>query len=54
MAAAAAAAAATRRDAALQKRGLHQVFVNPSLIISTQLENKLPGSDAEPEIIPRF
>lgn len=51
---AALAAADTRRDAALQTKGLHQVFVNPSLIISTQLENKLPGSDAEPEIMPLF
>lgn len=29
----------------------HQAFVNLSLIISTQLENKLPASDAEPEIM---
>lgn len=33
---------------------MHQVFVNLSLIISTELENKLPANDAEPEIMPGF
>lgn len=37
----------------LQKR-LHEIFVNLSLIISSELENKLPASDAEPEIMPGF
>lgn len=36
------------------KKRLHQVFVNLSLIISSELENKLPGNDAEPEIMPGF
>lgn len=36
------------------KKNLHQVFVNLSLIISTELENKLPADDAEPEIMPGF
>lgn len=33
---------------------LLSVFVNPSLIISTEVENKSPGNDAEPEITPGF
>lgn len=31
-----------------------QVFVNPPLIISSELENKSPVDDAEPEIMPGF
>lgn len=34
------------------EKRLHQIFVNPSLIISTELENKSPGDDAEPEMMP--
>lgn len=33
------------------EKRLHQVFVNLSLIISSELENKLPASDAEPQIM---
>lgn len=33
---------------------LRSLFVNPSLIISTELENKSPGNDAEPEIMSGF
>lgn len=33
---------------------LLSVFVNPSLIISTEVENKSPGNDAAPEITPGF
>lgn len=39
--------------AAFEKR-LCEEFVNPSLIISTELENKSPANDAEPEIMPGF
>lgn len=33
---------------------LCSLFVNPSLIIFTELENKSVGNDAEPEITPEF
>lgn len=36
------------------KKKLQQVFVNLSLIISTEVENKLPANDAEREIMPGF
>lgn len=39
--------------ATFEKR-LREVFVNPSLIISTELENKSPVNEAEPEIMPGF
>lgn len=47
-------AAANVEGACYFKKRLHQVFVNLSLIISTELENKLPANDAEPEIMPGF
>lgn len=43
-----------RRETCDSKKKLHQVFVNLSLIISTELEKKLPADDAEPEIMPAW
>lgn len=48
------AAANVEGETSCFKKKLHQVFVNLSLIISTELENKLPANDAEPEIMPGF
>lgn len=43
-----------RGEACYSEKRLHQVFVNLSLIISSELENKLPANDAEPQIMTGF